>query len=330
MITNQNFVKLQNKLKIGVVIGAVLVVIGCVLVFLGSNTQGNNKKNAVYFNDILESSDKNKSGKYSYLEVYNDVYRFAQYGDNNDYCYFVYDDNYYYIVRMSEKDYEKYFKEDLDKVRIEGTVYETTDEIRNLAIDSFNESYGEDIVNLINFEDYFGSIYLNLNNKTGSNVFVYYLFGFMILIGGLVYLVLAIVKVLTFNKVMKGLTEMEKSYIDSELNSSNAYYYDNLKVILTPNYIVNFKGKFFILRYGDLIWMYPHDYYYNGFKCYQEIRFTTRNGKKYSMARSTGKKQILNYNSVWSYIINRNPNILLGFTAENQTRVNEFIKNNKM
>lgn len=330
MITNNNFVKLKNKFNIGLLIGFALLVIGFILIFLGGNKQVKNEENAVYFNDIILNDSEDNVGQFSYLDVSNNTYRFAQYGDDDDYCYFVYDNNYYYIVRMSEKKYKELFKEGLESVRLEGTVYKTTDEIKDLAIDEFNSIFEEDIVNLGNFESYFGDVYLNLNNTTASDASIYMIFGFLVLFTGIPVIIIFIIKKIGFNKVMKRLTEMDKTYINSELESSDMLYFSNLKLFLTNNYIINFKGKFFILKYSDIIWMYPHDYYYNGFKSYQEMRFMTKDGKNFSMARATTKNQILNYNSVWNYITNKNTTILLGFTSENKVRAKEIVKNNKI
>ena len=144
MITNNLFVKYQKGIKRGIIIGIVVLLVGIGVILVGGMRQVENEENALYFNDILEG-DGEKVGKFSYLNVTGDAYMFAQYGDNDDYCYFVYDDQYYYIIRMSEKEYNKLFNNGDSVVRVEGTVSKIDEDIRKLAIDGFNEYYEEDI-----------------------------------------------------------------------------------------------------------------------------------------------------------------------------------------
>lgn len=329
MITNNLFIKYQKGIKRGIIIGIVMLLLGIGVILVGGMRQVENEENALYFNDILEG-DGEKVGKFSYLNVTGDAYMFAQYGDNDDYCYFVYDDQYYYIIRMSEKEYNKLFNKGDSVVRVEGTVSKIDEDIRRLAIDGFNEYYEEDVVNLVNFEDYFGDVYLNLNISTSSDASIIILIGFVIFFIGLCIFIINLIRNVRIKKSLNKLTDMEKSYIDSELNSSSCLVHKKYKLFLANSYIVNFAASFFIVKYSDIIWMYTHEQFYNGIKTNKHIKVMLKNGKTYILCSGNSKKHDEVLESVWSIIVNKNPYMLLGFTSENQAKAKQYVNNNKM
>lgn len=329
MITNQMFVKFKKKLSVNIFISLIVLFLGIGLFCFGFYKQVINEEEAVYFNDILEGDGK-KVGKFSYLDVVSDAYMFAQYDNKDDYCYFVYDENYYYIIRMSEKKYKELFENGGSTIRVEGTVSPITDEIKELAIDGFNELAEDNVVNKLNFEDYFGDVYLNLNSTFSSDANLFIFSGFITFAIGLTTLIINIYRKCKFKKNYNKLSDMEKSYIDSELNSSNCLFYKKQKLFLTDNYIVNFSVDFFVCRYSDIIWMYTHEQYYNGIKINEYINIMLKNGKKYRFCTGKSKKHSEVLNSVWSYIINKNNYILLGFDESNKLKANEYVRNNQI
>ena len=107
--------------------------------------------------------------------------------------------------------------------------------------------------------------------------------------------------------------------LDNEMNDADAFYYEKTHLYLTKNYIINFQGRFKVIEYRDVIWMYAMNYRTNGIKTSQSINIMDVKGKVTSIATinivTKGKKEI--YDEIWNTIASKNTNILLGYTKEN-------------
>ena len=107
--------------------------------------------------------------------------------------------------------------------------------------------------------------------------------------------------------------------LDNEMNDADAFYYEKTHLYLTKNYIINFQGRFKVIEYRDVIWMYAMNYRTNGIKTSQSINIMDVKGKVTSIATinivTKEKKEI--YDEIWNTIASKNKNILLGYTKEN-------------
>ena len=107
--------------------------------------------------------------------------------------------------------------------------------------------------------------------------------------------------------------------LDNEMNDTDAFYYKKTHLYLTKNYIINFQGRFKVIEYRDVIWMYAMNYRTNGIKTSQSINIMDVKGKVTSIATinivTKEKKEI--YDEIWNTIASKNTNILLGYTKEN-------------
>ena len=59
---------------------------------------------------------------------------------------------------------------------------------------------------------------------------------------------------------------------------------DKSKLYLTPHYIINFSGKFSIIKYSDILWVYCYEHRTNGIKDTQSIIVKDKFGKNYVVA----------------------------------------------
>ena len=102
-------------------------------------------------------------------------------------------------------------------------------------------------------------------------------------------------------------------------DDADAFYYEKTHLYLTKNYIINFQGRFKVIEYRDVIWMYAMNYRTNGIKTSQSINIMDVKGKVTSIATinivTKERKEV--YDEIWNTIASKNTNILLGYTKEN-------------
>ena len=80
-------------------------------------------------------------------------------------------------------------------------------------------------------------------------------------------------------------SDSKKDGLETYLNiKKESFYYDKSKLCLTPHYIINFSGKFSIIKYSDILWVYPYVHITNGIKDTQSIIVKDKFGKNYVVA----------------------------------------------
>ena len=129
-----------------------------------------------YMNDLILKDEDNVL-KNSNLEVHSSPLVFAEYDNDPNKFYIVQDENYLYIVYLTEEIYDEIMDKDLEKEPfiIEGYTEIISDDIKTLAIDSYNELMEEEIITEDNFKSYFGSIYLNTTDVYRHTDIFYYI-----------------------------------------------------------------------------------------------------------------------------------------------------------
>lgn len=80
-------------------------------------------------------------------------------------------------------------------------------------------------------------------------------------------------------------SDSKKDGLETYLNiKKESFYYDKSKLYLIPHYIINFSGKFSIIKYSDILWVYPYVHRTNGIKDTQSIIVKDKFGKNYVVA----------------------------------------------
>lgn len=332
MFTNELVKKEQKKRKKTLWIGLIFIGFAIIFIMIGGNMQTEAEKNKPSLNSVIISKDNDKSGKTAYMDVYYPPYKFAIRDDITDAYYIVSDKNYYYIVYMSEEDFNKLNKEDINEnpIRITGVTALTTTDIKKLAIDAYNEAMdGEDNkITIADFDNYFGSVYLNTTSEaveSGGGLTVLGVFSFFI---GVIMIIVYFVKKIVFKKTMKKIGESQIMLIDNEMNGKEAFYYPKAHLCLTDNYIINFGLKFDVIKYDDIIWLYSSTFRYNGIKTNQNIVVLTKDNKTHTIANIdvVTKKKKEAYDEIFNTIISKNKNIIVGYTKEAKLQAKEELK----
>lgn len=335
--TNKNVIDSRNRNLFLIAIGVLFIILAFVFIGLSINQDNKDTSNIKYLNDVIENSSE-EQGQKVYLNISAISSSFAGYDDKTDSYYYVYDGQYYYIVYLKESEYLKISGMDLSNnpYRVEGIARNIGDDVKNIAIEQWNSDLYEDEEPITDssFYSYFGNVYLDQTSIYSETTSMYNVFAFFTGIIGLVLLIIGIVNHVKFSINVKKLDGHEIDSIEAEMSDNDSFYYKNIKLYLTRNYIIMLNGQFKIYKYGDILWMYPFEQRYNGIRTNRAIKIFTRDGKT-SMVANIGvatKTQKAIYDEVWDTIIEKNPNIVLGYTSENIKHFNDVrkdIKTNK-
>ena len=188
--TNPNVKKEQNKNIRNLVIGIILIVISLLFKYQEGVEIDKASKEMTDLNSIIVS-EGDKDGKMAYLDAMSIPYMFAGYDDTTDSYYMVFDDKYLYVVYMSESDFEELNTESIydTAIRIEGITKSTPSDVKEIAIEVYNESMEneEDKLTLADFDSYFGSVYLDMTVSSPDSAstplaffFLFFIFGIII------------------------------------------------------------------------------------------------------------------------------------------------------
>lgn len=331
--TNVNVLKEEKRMKKNLIIGVVLGILAIVFFVIGDKVEENNTKNAKDLHSIIISNDENKDNVLSYIDAKRIPLRFAGYDDTTDAYYLINDGKYLYIAYMSEEDYKNVYDEDNmdDVIRITGVTKLTTKDVKSLAVDAYNDLYTdeEDQISIADFDDYFGTVYLDMTKDATDTAGFEYLLGIILLVSGIVVFIVGILRIVTYKNKLKKLDEYDISKVDKEMNNPESFYYAASRLYLTPNYIVNFGFNLDIIKYDELIWMYPTERRVNGIKTSKAIVLQDKYGKYHTIASidvvTKAKKE--EYDEIWNTISSKNDKLLLGYNKENINKSKEITKN---
>lgn len=282
--------------------------------------------------NTLILSDAENMDKKAYLNIKAIPYQFAVADGIDESYYIVTDGQYLYIAYMGQEDFEKLNQEEIaeNPVTVEGITAEIPDEIKDLAIEVYNENMEEEyqITSDEDFYSYFGNIYLDMSlSENSSALMAKYLFILLLLIGGIGFIVM-LYRYLSFGKNLEKMDSNIANSLDDEMNNPNAFYYEKTHMYLTEHYIITFKGKLKVIDYKDIVWMYAYEQRTNGIKTSQAIKVMTNDGKTHTIATIAGitKAQKEVYDEIWNTILNKNGNITVGYTKENIQEMKEKYK----
>ena len=156
-------------------------------------------------------------------------------------------------------------------------------------------------------------------------------FGVIGFLVGILFTIIGIVFFIRFRKDISSLSPDVLAMIERELADSNAIYLCNRSLCLTPNYLVMLDNKFKVYSYQNIIWMYDFEQRYNGVRTSKGIKISTIDGKTYLIANMSVATQAAknNYEMIWNYLYQKNPNMRVGYTTDNITYFNEVKKSLK-
>ncbi len=334
--TNKNIQHENNFLIRRLVIFILIIFISFIFKYIETQMIEKTNSQITDLNSIIISDDT-KVDKKAYVDICTIPYQFAV-SDSNINSYYIVSDNnnYLYIAFMSPEDFNNLNREDIkdNPIKIQGMTALTSEEIKVLAIDAYNEGLDEsEQLSMDDFNDYFGSVYLDMTlDSSNTAVVPSALFVLFLLFGG-AGTILSLYQLIRFKISINNMDITFLQELDNQMNNENAFYYSKAHIYLTDKYIINFNNRFVVIDYNDIIWMYPYEHRVNGIKTSKSIKVVTKDKKTYTIASiepiTKAKKDV--FDEIFNTIANKNKEMLLGYTKENMSTVKErFSKKNNI
>ncbi len=295
-----------------------------------------------YLHDVIIKSGE-KDNIYSKVEIQLLTDNFATYGEGNstdEKYYFAFDENYGYILNLtpstfnSLKEINDYtYTQDADAIlpepkAVTGMTKRIPDELKEIAIETYNELMGEEIVNEGNFEEYLGSVYL-CEGITPQDDIDLQMLG--IFIAGTVFVMFFIYYIVINQKTKRvikrykedGEYEKVEDELEREINK-----FKKAKVVLTQNYLLDISKGVDIIKYSEIAWIYPFSLRQYGAITSKSIVIVTEDRKQHKIATigAFSKKQLEEYDSLFNLIVEKSPQALVGYSKENK----KAVKNKKI
>lgn len=323
--SNEVVTKEYHRLRNMFFIGLFLVAVSIMFIVYGTFKERNIE--SISLADQMENGLQ--TDLYSYIDVNGQPFGFAYFeGEEDYYFYYVFDENYMYIVRMKDSTYESLFTDDTTKypIRISGITKTIPEDIKEIAIDVYNEDLaGEYQITASDFTNYFNNIYLDAEALPLTDTELFVILGFIAFGVGVVILLCGVIMIVRYKKNIKKFSSEDVHKIDEELNDKDAFFYKNAHVALTKNYIVNFGNTFDAIDYKNIVWIYPYEIRQYGVKTCQSIQIMTKDGQMHSIANLatyTKKLQAI-YDEIYETLVNKSVNALVGYSKENKQLVKE-------
>lgn len=304
------------------IIAIVLAVAAVVMLVMGFVISADDKANMG--EPTLFDAVDSRIDEYTYLDVVsisNWLYKI----DGSVYYVASDAEGYYYTVKVSDSEYGKmsaqydyYMSDDPDAkmpapYRLVGMATIANKDLK----DTIAECVG---LEAYEYEDYLGEMYLDATEEPGSDSFFGGLAGCLMFgVFALLFFVLALPGTLTFNKCVKALEEA--NLLDraaAELESGEFEKIGNDCGRLSRNFFYG-KKTGIVVPYSDIQWVYRRNVkQYFVITVNVSLILSTLTLDQQIALNFAGKNRDEEFNKIFRTIAQNNPNVLIGFTGENQ------------
>ena len=235
--------------------------------------------------------------------------------------------DYAYIVRVSDSQLKKmddqndyFMEEDAAMPR----AYELKGIARKLSTTVRNEVASVFDIPAYESEDYFGVMYLDATYAAGSDTFAMWMVGFVIcLVLGIVFLLISLPASINFKKCMAILEE--RGLVDAaanDLQSEAAVKVGKDCARLGRNFFFG-KNSGMVLHYSDFQWLYRQNVKRNFITVAVNLVVSTNTMNQKVLLTYNGGNRDEELNKVFMAVAQNNPNVLLGYSAENRNAYKE-------
>lgn len=240
-------------LAVGIILAALTIFLLVFNEFLSRIHQGS----AIPFYEAY-NDERLEEDIYVYVDTYDYPYDIGYY-DSSEQYYFVVDASDLYILRCTESMYNRICKaiDDEGEYRIIGTIGDVNSEVKDMAIDVYNEDETdpEYMLTDADFDSYFANKLINMDTKTVWDILLIILaaitgiVSFGLILGGALGMH-------RYSKAFKKLSDEEAEELNREIESPETTYLKGCNVFLTPNYIISMGNTFVAVKYTDIVWAY--------------------------------------------------------------------------
>lgn len=319
----------RNKSNLYIAIASILIAVFCLA--FGTILGARKLPKAENIEDVSQEDT------YSQANIYALTDYFATYNVDNsirEKYYFALGDNKIYILNLSDSEYitldEKVNTDNnINGIVIYGMSENISNDLKNYAIESMNEIYETDEINTINFDDYFVPYLINAKKSPNDVAQIFYTIAIFAIFFGVTFgIVYAALVISTKSKIKKIAEKYDLTQISLELSNSSKLEFKITKTIFLDDYVIAYANSLEVIKYTDIIWIYPHENYVNGVKSTKQINVVTKDNKLHviSVCSAFGKNNKEEFANTYNELINRRPNVLSGYTSEN---INAMSKQNR-
>lgn len=320
-----------NRHKKNIFIGLFLLGLCLICIIWGVFVSKEAKENMVSFHDVIVNQN-DKENVLSYVDTDIFPYLFATNDDSNGNFYLIRDNDYMYVAYMSDYDYDRLKDETLytdnKTERVIGVSALVPTEVKKLAIETVKELWPAEEITLADYEYYFGNVYLDMTSDAIDTAFWQTFLAFIFGMIGTTFVFSGLISSKRFQKNIKKLSLEDKKKIDAETLDKDAFYYANIHLYLTPNYIILMNNTFKVIPYSSLLWLYTYEQRVNGIKSTKSIIAISDDGKTNNIAtiHALTKKYMEIFEEVFTTISNKNEEMLIGYTNENCQIMHDILK----
>lgn len=317
--------------KKNIYIGLFLLGLCLICIIWGIFVSKEAKENMVSFHDVIVNQN-DKENVLSYVDTDIFPYLFATNDDSNGNFYLIRDNDYMYVAYMSDYDYDRLKDETLytdnKTERVIGVSALVPTEVKKLAIETVKELWPDEEITLADYEYYFGNIYLDMTSDAVDVAFWQNFLAFILGLCGTTFIIIGLINKKRFLKNINKLSLEDKKKIDAETLDKDAFYYANIHLYLTPNYIILMNNTFKVIPYSSLLWLYTYEQRVNGIKSTKSIIVISDDGKTNNIATipALTKKYMEIFEEVFTTISNKNEEMLIGYTNENCQIMHDILK----
>lgn len=321
--------KIVKPKKKSLIIGLIFLVITMILIGIGTYLDRDRNLTPKDFHELIYN---NKDIEKEYVKI-NLAYPPFSFAIKNDTLtfYFVSDiDNYLYIARLTEETYKKIdelYEQNPDdfNYQLEGYIYTIPEDIKPFAVKTYNEVYEEEILTLANLEEYVGNTYLDETiTPYTQQVSIVIICG---VVSAFLTLVFLIVGTVNFIKTKKKLKSIDIDELKSALAKATTVEYPKIGIYLTDQYLISNSNSLTILKYEDILWLYNEKRRVNGVYVGTYLKGVTN--KKKTLILGYTRKQVETLEEIMQKVYEKNKEVMIGFTGENQKKYKEFKKRKK-
>ena len=318
----KEFKKLVKVKKILLILGIIICFIALSIYLFLNNYLKN--EDVVYLNEVdkeYTSSDVEVTLLTDYFATLNESGKLERF-------YLVFDsfDN-IFIVTLNDEDFndlseihEYTYNDDIkeqESVIIKGRSKEIPEEIKNYALDYLIEM--ELDVNKDTIDNVVGKFYLDttITNDYILNKLLIILIPLFII--GVLLILIDVIKILKRKNILKVIN-------NKEINNSN--HNSLCHIIITKNYLINYKPKLYVIKLDEILWFYPYEARIKKKVSERSIFILTKDNNKYNVGviHKFDEEYENAYGKLYQDLVNILPDALKGYTKENKEQINEKFK----
>lgn len=321
---SKKFVVNLNKYKILLLVAGALLIGILVLVVLG--IKETKRQASLEPKDIKAVLQESKiSSEHVKITAKNIEELPIKEGENK--YYIVTDvENHKFFVLMDEEGYNSR-KTELDnkkETEVTGIVQKISIELETVLIGYYNQLIGEDYLNFENFNQYFSPVYVN-TKLTIEQVNLDFNLARGLAMAFFLVMALYFVNKRKVDKSINRFTKSQLREIYEQIDSKDSIEFNKGEIYLAKDYIADAYSGLKIIRYDDIIWVYPKKKATLTFGSIKTVVVMLKNKQAYYIGEITsrGKKGRDLQEKLYFEISKRSKNALRGYTKENIKKIME-------